>query len=205
MRIYYDCEFLEDGCTIAPISIGMVAEDDRELYLINEEIEREPLYDRICKHTWLMANVVPHLPLATRYDGKPSIEQPGHENVHPRKSGHFNLNGGDNRIVGRRFLRNAVRDFIEATPEPELWAWYGAYDHVMYAQLFGRMIDLPTGFPMWTNDLRQEAHRLGLGEEEIIPAVPHGAGEHNALADARWNLRLDRWLTEWAVGGGNAR
>lgn len=181
MRIFYDTEFIEDGRTIDLISIGMVAEDERELYLVSEDIEHEPLYSRICNHSWLMANVVPHLPLATGYDGKPRISQPGHENVLPRKSGHFDLDGKDNRIVGRRFLRNAVRDFIEATPEPALWAWYGAYDHVVYAQLFGKMIDLPKGFPMWTNDLKQEVERL----DNPQLAKQDGA-EHNALADARW-------------------
>lgn len=34
MRIYYDCEFLEDGNTIDLISMGMVAEDGRELYAV---------------------------------------------------------------------------------------------------------------------------------------------------------------------------
>jgi hypothetical protein len=41
------------------------------------------------------------------------------------------------------------------------------------------MIDLPDGVPMWTNDIQQEAVRLGI-------ALPEQAqGQHNALADAR--------------------
>lgn len=189
MRIYYDCEFLENGRTIAPISIGMVAEDGRELYRV---FQIDDTIDVALKNLWLRDNVIAHLPVdltgSTGYDWDWDTTHPDWVNVKSTFD-----------------IRMDVERFIHATPEAELWAWYGAYDHVMYAQLFGKMIDLPKGFPMWTNDLRQEAHRLGLGEEEIIPAVPHGTDEHNALADARWNLRLDRWLTEWAVGGGNAR
>ncbi|HEY9369298.1 3'-5' exoribonuclease domain-containing protein, partial [Streptomyces sp.] len=75
-----------------------------------------------------------------------------------------------------------VRRFIQDTPGAQLWAWYGAYDHVVLAQLFGRMVDLPGGVPMWTNDLQQETARLGNPQ---MPEQP--AGVHNALADARHN------------------
>jgi hypothetical protein len=98
-------------------------------------------------------------------------------------------------------IANEVRDFIrqsalwdlqEPHPKPEvpqLWAWYGAYDHVALCQLWGRMIDLPKGVPMWTNDLKQECERLG------NPQVPQQAsGEHNALADARHNRVIDEFL-----------
>nr|WP_234899948.1 3'-5' exoribonuclease [Streptomyces filamentosus] len=70
-----------------------------------------------------------------------------------------------------------------------MWAWYGAYDHVVLAQLFGRMIDLPTGIPMWTNDIQQECQRLGNPQ---MPEQP--AGIHNALADARHNLVRAQFL-----------
>jgi hypothetical protein len=51
------------------------------------------------------------------------------------------------------------------------------------------MIDLPDGVPMFTNDLKQEAVRLG------SPVMPEqGQGEHHALADARHNLAMARFL-----------
>jgi hypothetical protein len=58
VRIFYDTEFLEDGHTIDLISIGMVAEDNREFYAVN----RDAPWDRIRDHPWLMTHVVPHLP-----------------------------------------------------------------------------------------------------------------------------------------------
>ena len=66
MKFWYDCEFLEDGKTIEPISIGIVCEDGREYYAVFDEIATDPLNKRICEHKWLMENVVPHLPLRSR-------------------------------------------------------------------------------------------------------------------------------------------
>lgn len=175
MLIAYDTEFLEDGHTIELISIGMVAEDGRELYAVNEGIETDPLWTRICEHRWLMANVIPHLPLRDR---NPMPEPLFGSNNPPR----FYLSADSNLIMSRRMVRNMVRDFLAATPDAELWAWYAAYDHVALAQLFGRIIDLPPGCPMWTNDVQQEAHRLGVDVEAAMP--PSGTA-HNALDDAR--------------------
>lgn len=56
MKYFIDWEFHDDGSTIEPISVGIVAEDGRELYI-------ELLYDEARVHAdpWLLANVVPHL------------------------------------------------------------------------------------------------------------------------------------------------
>ncbi|MFF8485196.1 hypothetical protein [Streptomyces antibioticus] len=191
MRIFYDTEFIEDGTTIQLISIGMVAEDGRELYAVNEAIGKDPINEQICKHQWLMENVVPHLPLragATKGHGRLSMSM-----VY---RGFFNLDMDSNAVMPARMIRNAVRDFILATPDPQLWAWYGAYDHVALAQLFGRMINLPDGVPMWTNDLKQEAVRRGLSDA-ALPEQPDGV--HNALADARHNLVRAQFLDALAA------
>jgi hypothetical protein len=168
LKIFYDTEFLEDGRTIELISIGMVAEDGRELYLVNSEAP----WRRIRKHGWLMANVVPNLP------------QPHGDwrNQMPKRW----LIDFDNPAVQRKHvIADAVRSFIQATADVQLWAWYAAYDHVALSQLWGPMIDHPHGVPMWTNDLRQEQQRLGDGL--TLPLQPKG--EHNALEDARHNQR----------------
>lgn len=164
MRIFYDTEFLEDGRTIDLISIGMVAEDGRELYLVNHDAP----WRRIKKHGWLMENVVPHLP------------QPhGDWRNHMPKSWLIDFHSP--HVRDKDMIAEAVQDFIQATPDVELWAWYGAYDHVVLSQLWGPMIAHPDGVPMWTNDLRQEVQRLG------DPQLPKQEGaEHDALADARW-------------------
>lgn len=81
-----------------------------------------------------------------------------------------------------------VREFLLAAGEPELWAWYAAYDHVALAQLWGKMIDLPEGIPMWTNDFKQEVER-----RHIAHLMPKQEGvEHNALLDAEQLFRM--WI-----------
>ena len=180
MNIYYDTEFLEDGHTIDLISIGMVADDGRELYAVAEEIEKDPLHGRICKHKWLMANVIPHLPL------RQTVKQP-----EAQFSGIFYLDGNSNVVMPKRMIRNMVREFIQDTPNPELWAWYGAYDHVVYAQLFDRMIDLPNGFPKHTNDVKT------LYVLDGNPTAPEQIGTaHNALDDARHVEAMYRFITK---------
>lgn len=69
---------------------------------------------------------------------------------------------------------------------PEFWAYYADYDWVALCQLYGRMIDLPKGWPMFCRDVKQLAMDLG------NPALPAQMSiEHNALADAVW--AKDAW------------
>ena len=172
MRIFYDTEFLEDGKTIELISIGMVAEDGREYYAVNRDMPVR----KIRKHEWLMENVVPGLPKGH-----------GDAKIHMPKRWLFHY--ADPVVKHRTAIAVQVAKFIQATPDPQLWAWYGAYDHVALAWLFGPMINLPDGIPMWTNDLRQECERLG---NPTLPEQPDGV--HNALADARHNRTRAQYL-----------
>jgi hypothetical protein len=177
-RIFYDTEFIEDGRTIDLISIGMVREDTgAELYAVNFDM---PI-GKIRKHKWLMENVVPGLPKAYG-DAR---------NMMP-KSWLFNY--ADPCVKRIPQIADEVLTFILDTTDPQLWGWYSAYDHVALAQLWGAMVDLPEGIPMWTNDLRQESARLG------SPDLPvQESGLHNALADARHNMVIAHSLDEAAT------
>lgn len=72
---------------------------------------------------------------------------------------------------------------------PEFWGYYSAYDHVALCQLFGTMMDLPTGWPMYTRDIKQWCDQLG---NPVLPKQE--AGEHHALADARWTRKAWEFL-----------
>lgn len=186
MRAFMDWEFLEDGSTIAPISVGLVREDGTEYYAI---FAAHDAISGAVKHDWLRENVLPSLPLLLDRDINGN-QDPGSfcwDREHPDFQ----------HVKWRSQIRDDVRDFLLATPDLELWAWYGSYDHVCLAQLFGRMIDLPDGIPMWTNDLRQEVRRLRLPEDEL---PKQEGGVHNALADARHLLVLAEYL-DWAEYG----
>lgn len=178
-RIFYDTEFLEDGHSIDLISIGMVAEDGRELYAVSAEADTV----RVTRHPWLVENVWPSLPR------KPCPR--GHRCM-MRGKGH--LDHDHPAVRTRAQIARAVQEFITSTPDPQLWAWYSAYDHVALAWLYGPMSQLPDGIPMWTGDLRQECQRLG---NPPLPEQPDGL--HNALADAKHNLVRARFLDQVAA------
>lgn len=76
---------------------------------------------------------------------------------------------------------------------PELWGYFSDYDWVVFCQLFGKMIDLPKGFPMYCLDLKQEMCRRGLKREQL-PAQTGTA--HDALEDARWIRTAWFWMCE---------
>lgn len=101
---------------------------------------------------------------------------------------------------------------------PIFYSYYSAYDWVVFCWLFGKMIDLPKGFPMYCIDLKQmlddKAYNLpitnrkytdeivnkGSTFKERLNAIkslvnyPKQNNEHNALADAKWNLELYKFL-----------
>jgi hypothetical protein len=87
-------------------------------------------------------------------------------------------------------IRDEVREFLLASTPPDLWAWYSAYDHVVLAQLFGPMIDLPEGIPMYTHDLRAYIDYL---PDATLPK--QAGGLHNALEDARWVKQAHAYAT----------
>jgi hypothetical protein len=166
-RYFYDTEFLEDGKTIELISIGIVCEDGREYYAINAEAP----WPRIVKHEWLMDNVVPHLPTirGESVDGIP---------------GRWDFDYGDPTFKSRDLISAEIEAFL--TGEPELWADYAAYEHVVLAQLWGSMIDLPSNVPMHTNDIQTYAALNGIPSHILAASVNIARPpEHHALADAR--------------------
>lgn len=68
-----------------------------------------------------------------------------------------------------------------AGSKPEFWAYYADYDWVALCQLYGTMMDLPKGWPMFCRDVQQLACEC---IETDLPPQP--ASAHNALADAVW-------------------
>jgi hypothetical protein len=87
----------------------------------------------------------------------------------------------------RAVMRDRLMKFLNRGRDRiELWAWFAAYDHVAFAQLWGDMPALPRELPRFTRELRQRWEDVG---KPVLPPPPSDA--HDALADARHNLA--RW------------
>jgi hypothetical protein len=95
----------------------------------------------------------------------------------------------------------------------KFYSYFGSYDWVVFCQLFGKMIDLPIGFPKYCFDLKQELDRKAnvyddhfmFGKENFETKLsyiknksnyPKQSKDHNALADARFNKQLHQFLNE---------
>lgn len=173
MKYYLDTEFIEYPNTIQLISIGIKAEDGREYYAVSSEYD----FDKASK--WVIDNVV--IPIFNEQDKK-KMKSIGVDitNFH--------------KYVGQDIsqIRKDILDFVDfpkySDGKPEFWAYYGAYDWVVFCWIFGKMIDLPEGFPMYCSDLKQLSESLG-GIEMKDPK-----GEHNALTDAIWNEKFHKKL-----------
>jgi hypothetical protein len=100
--------------------------------------------------------------------------------------------------VSRADIAQEVRRFCdpETYGKPEFWAYYADYDWVVLCQLFGTMMELPKGWPMYCRDIKQLADSLG---NPKLPAP--GKDEHYALADARWNRLAWKFLNQLYEGG----
>ena len=92
------------------------------------------------------------------------------ENVFPHLSG---------PLCTRNRIAREVKEF--AGKSPEFWAYYADYDWVVLCQLYGTMMDLPEGWPMYCRDFKQHLDDRG------NPSIEkQSEGQHNALSDALW-------------------
>jgi hypothetical protein len=240
-KYFFDTEFLEGTQpkrflgiktgntkpTIDLISIGVVSEDGREYYAISKEFNLKEAWNRYQieydhnlfggqarKIYWLRENV-----LLSIYK----------DNVHGDMRNHIPFSYSTMKGILKGFgktntqIAEEVKEFVyNQKPEdkyhgtyksnPEFYGYYADYDWVAFCWLFGKMIDLPDGFPMYCIDLKQaiDSWVNGKGKHEVRargfdltlkrlkdrPDYPKLTNEHNALADSRWNKELYEFLNK---------
>jgi hypothetical protein len=161
MRFFVDTEFMEDGTVIELLSIGIVTEDGDTFYRENREADWGHAND------WVKGNVLPHLKGASESYVWVSRERLAQD------------------------LRNWVLSQCPSSEPIEFWGYFADYDWVVLCQLFGKMVDLPNGFPMFCMDLKQFAQMLGVPRKDF---PSQDSAEHYALNDAVWNLDLFTFL-----------
>ena len=151
MKFFYDTEFLERNGYIFPISIGIVSDEPNNLGIAEYyAVLEDAQWGTIVSNEWIRIHVISNL-------------------------------GSSNNFKPLWLIRNEISAFIKSfggtSEDNELWAYYGAYDHVVLSQIYGRMLDIPEPVPMYTNDIMTLAHMHGLPDPQLD-------GDHNALKDA---------------------
>lgn len=79
-------------------------------------------------------------------------------------------------------ISKEIVDFVGEAPE--FWGYYCDYDWVVLCWLYGTMMDLPEGWPMFCLDLKQLITDRGF-TKECLPKQDEDIA-HNALEDAKW-------------------
>lgn len=176
-KYFLDTEFIETFVTtqiggkkmhiIDLISIGIVCEDGRKLYLISSEFSAQLASE------WVKENVLSKLMQEDINNAKTNSE-----------------------------IAVAIKEFCKGEAI-EFYGYYADYDWVVFCSLFGTMMDLPKGFPMYCKDLKQifdqkqsyytnpKSKWSNLKEH---PEYPKQDNEHSALDDAKWNKKLYDFL-----------
>lgn len=192
MRFWYDTEFLERGAgqPIIPISLGIVREDGEKLYLIAGEAPLEEIYD----HEWLRNNVLKWLPVTIHSD----TERPGGGG--PLVEWDEDRYSYTEHVFARGEWQVRLEEFFgDGGLDVELWADFPSYDHVVLAQVWGRMVDLPKWMPQRTNCVSQLIDDWDLTVEWAMLrdslAALRGPGDHAhiALSDAGWCREIWSW------------
>lgn len=204
MKYFFDTEFIEGFKKPFPwlptigqfnrpyhsiqlISIGIVAEDGREYYAISSE------FNPADANPWVKENVIKKLGWLPIRETNKRIAQDIRNFCEP--IGYKNISI-PSEIPPSLQLAVAKEQF----DNPEFYAYYADYDWVVFCALFGTMMNLPKGFPMYCKDLKQtldgKAKSSGFTVEYLKKQhdYPTQENEHNALDDAKWNYQLYKFL-----------
>lgn len=175
MKYFLDTEFREEPGTIDLISIGIVNEEGKEYYALNKECNLRKIWN----DDWLRDNVL--IPI---YNDEDSYYKKQNEFSFSVIKDIFSKNGKTIKEI-----RQEILDFT-GQDSPEFYGYYSNYDWVVFCWIFGRMIDLPKSYPMYCKDLQHIIDYNNLSKEWEDKNCPQSDNEHNALSDAKWNLKL---------------
>lgn len=228
--------------TIDLISIGIVAEDGREYYAISKDFNLKEAWNRWQQRTgegdrnnvepryyWVRENVLKPIFYDWYFaeDINGNIDESG-GNIQQNVNVEFTYSNMKNLISKYgKSNKQIAKDILDFTGQyqdtggttdlkPEFYGYYSDYDWVVFCWLFGKMIDLPNGFPMYCIDLKQTLDEKAdkyvnnnlkepivssdwhsnycINELKAHKNYPKQINEHNALADARWNKQLYEFL-----------
>lgn len=179
MNIYWDCEFtgLHQHTTL--ISIGLVAEDGQRFYA--ELVD----YDARQVDEWIQKNVIEHLLLS---DIATPLEQ---GNCFTIKSVRAYVRQELREWLNRQSTKNAVYGdmrnvFPDRHPQKlEMWSDCLAYDWVLFCDLFGGALNIPSNVYYIPFDLATLFKLKGIDPDINREEYAGMTGQkHNALHDS---------------------
>ncbi len=173
MKVFFDTEFtgLRQNTTL--ISIGCVSEDGSEFYAELTD------YDKTAINTWLQENVIDNLDLAPL-----ASEQWGAETHRPPL---------DTAKGPTDHVKMCLESWLNNFSEVQMVSDCLAYDWVLFCNLWGSALDVPSNISPAPRDINQDiADFLGINEElafdisrEEFAGVRDAGEKHNSLWDAR--------------------
>lgn len=223
MNYFLDTEFLEgtqktflgiSKPTIDLISIGLVCENGNKYYAISKDFNLKEAWNRydLIKETrfqtdystytkkvyWIRENVLKliweelrlkkdspvdktNIPVFTYNDLKYLINKYGKTNKQIAKE------------VKEFCYKGCEWNYPNKENEIQFYGYYADYDWVVFCWLFGKMIDLPKGFPMFAFDIQQQIEEYKIDKNQLLKEVPQ-VNCHNALQDAIWNKSAYNWI-----------
>jgi hypothetical protein len=206
------------------ISIGIVAEDGRTYYAMsrnfnpreaNEWVKKNVLrqmIDEFINSTSgeLQDNIIRSFhgltvekatSLLQSYVGKTNADI-AHDIVQFVNPHRYRLGG--NTIyekVGREHNVCTNRDHENyGWARPSFHGYYCDYDWVLFCSLFGTMMQLPKGFPMYMVDAKQTMDHYSISSEWKKANCPDPLKEHHALEDAKWIKLFHDRMEEYMKG-----
>src|SRR5215217_2772038 len=199
--------------TIELISIGIVAEDGREYYAVCNEFDLKVAE----KNTWLNENVL--TPISADFYQKESGYAKYHFSESLTLKNFLKWKGKTKSQIAQDVFEFCTSDTLTlekakhynidySNRDISFYGYYADYDWVLFCSLYGTMMDLPKGFPMYCKDLQQikDDYKYlgsitdnpdGIRKKQSIeehPNYPKQTNEHNALDDAKWNKELHDFL-----------
>lgn len=231
--------------TIELISIGISSEDGRSYYVVCNEFDYKKAWQNEWLRQNVLLPIIFELSMEddvrTFFDfgnynnWEGYHNRNGHKNLYKIGKGLIRKYGKSRDRIAKdivAFVYSTTNDLTKKhsdpvgihvdksidISEPKFYAYYADYDWVVFCWLFGRMIDLPDGFPMYCIDLKQMLDEkfeqvkteykenrdrevtsyqdVFIKDVKLHPLFPKQVNEHNALADARWNKELFRFIND---------
>jgi hypothetical protein len=216
--------------TIDLISIGIVAEDGREYYAISKDFNLKEAWNRYDIKTitlgsgkvipdrkvyWIRENVLK--PIFYELIGKDiSFHDYDLHFTYKTFKSLILKHGRAKEEIAKNVKSFCGNDEFYSTIRndrysitPEFYAYFADYDWVVFCWLFGKMNNLPKGFPQYCKDLKQSFDEkqafisdvtrynpkyIGSLKKHASCPIQDPSKSHNAIEDARWNKEFFNFL-----------